>query len=960
MAKVRRIYEIAKELNVASKAIVDKCLAEEIPDIKDHMSPVKKGLEMTIREWFSDHAKAVAEPHTAVESAAPVDLEKAKKARRKRAKAVGQPDHGDHGDHGDDAHEHETATAVEELPTKKDEPVTVEVAAMQVAMPAKAKPKKHEESAPAETMPTVVEEVPSTKVLPAAAEVSSTAVPAAKHAVPPPVKPVVAPPLPKPGPAGRPNVPTRPNVVSPAGPQLQKPSEVTLKGPKVVRVEQPDVIQRPRPKRPPGTGGRRTDGDESALADGTVEGISRSRGPTRGKGAGSGATPETPETIAEKTKRRTLSNRRGRSSDVTPTGSKRLSEADYQEQQDRLNRSRGIIARHRQDARKPGRAEFLQSPAEVGGKVAIREPITIKGLSAATGIKAPDIIKWLFAKGVMATINSAIATEAAMEVALEYDIELDVQEQESAEQIVVKEFATREATDLRPRPTVVTVLGHVDHGKTSLLDAIRQADVAAHEAGGITQHIGAYRVQIKGHDQADRSVVFLDTPGHEAFTSMRARGAKITDVVVLVVAADDGVMPQTIESINHAKAAGVPIIVALNKIDKAEATVDNIRKIFGQLAEHGLSPVEWGGSTEVVKVSATKKTGVAELLELLDYQAQLLELKADYAGAARGTVIESQMVSGRGSVARLLVQDGQLKIGDFIVMGRSYGRLRDMKDDKGRELQQAGPATPVEISGIEMLPDAGDKFYVVDSLQKAEEIAEQFRMKEREKQLVSVSKVTLENLADKLKEGATKELRVVLKADVQGSIDVLRKSLEELGNNEVSVKVIHAAVGSVTESDVLLADASEAVIIGFHVSLPAAVREIADERHVEARLYRIIYECTDDIKKSLEGMLVPERKEELLGEAEVREVFKISKLGSVAGCIVTSGAIQRIGKMRIERDGVVVTDERQIESLRRVKEDAKEVRAGTECGIRLAGFDDIKPGDRLVCYRTVEIKRKLA
>ncbi len=589
----------------------------------------------------------------------------------------------------------------------------------------------------------------------------------------------------------------------------------------------------------------------------------------------------------------------------------------------------------------------------------ISEPVTIKSLSAVTGIKSTDIIKYLFKKGIMATINSAIDATAAIEVALEYDIELVVQEQQSAVQAVIDEFETRSQIDMRPRPPVVTVLGHVDHGKTSLLDRIRKADVAAHEAGGITQHVGAYRVTVKGGDGKSKTVVFLDTPGHEAFTSMRARGAKMTDLVVLVIAADDGVMPQTLESINHAKAAGVPIIVALNKIDKQEATEGNIRKIYGQIAEQGLNPTEWGGTTEVIKVSATLGTGVTDLLDVLDYQAELLDLKADYGGKARGTVVESEMQPGRGPVARVLVQQGQLHLGDFIVIGRAFGRVRDMTDEYGKQVTEAGPATPLELSGIDKIPDAGDKFYITTTLQKAEEIAVSYREAERHKQLAQQTKVTLDNFAQQMKAGGNKEMRVVLKADVQGSIDVLKKSLGELGDQEVSVKVLHAAVGGVTESDVLLADASDAIIVGFHVVAPPAVREIAEQRGVDIRLYRIIYEVTDEITKSLEGMLEPEKKEEEMGTAEVREVFRISKVGAIAGCMVTDGILQRNLRMRVIRDNAVVTDNRGIESLRRVKEDVKEVRAGMECGVKIAGFDDLKPGDKLICYNTITIPRKL-
>ena len=559
----------------------------------------------------------------------------------------------------------------------------------------------------------------------------------------------------------------------------------------------------------------------------------------------------------------------------------------------------------------------------------------------------------------MATINSAINTEAAMEVALEHEIELRVREQQTAEQQVLEEFEKREQIDVQSRPPVVAVLGHVDHGKTSLLDKIRKANVAEHEAGGITQHVGAYRVTIEDHDGQEKTVVFLDTPGHEAFTSMRARGAHMTDLVVLVVAADDGVMPQTVESINHAKAAGVAIVVALNKIDRPEATEGNIQKIYGQLAERELNPAEWGGNTEIVKTSAETGDGITELIEHLDYQAELLELKADFDGPARGTVIEAEMQEGRGPVARVLVQQGQINVSDFIVIGRSFGRVRDMSDDRGRSIRQAGPATPLELSGIDQVPDAGDKFYITDTLQKAEEVAQQYRDAERQRQLASQTKVTLDTFAETLNAGKIKELRVVLKADVHGSLDVLNKSLSELGNDEVAVRVIHSAVGGINESDVLLAEASDAIIVGFHVVASQHARDLAEQRGVDIRLYRVIYDVTDEIRNGLEGMLAPETKEQVGGEVEVRQVFRISKLGNIAGCLVTEGAVRRQHKIRVVRDDVVITEGRDIENLRRVKDDVSEVRAGTECGIRIGGFDDLKIGDKLVCYSVETVTRKL-
>jgi translation initiation factor IF-2 len=958
LAKVKRVHEIAKELGVDGKAIIAKCLAEGIPDVKNHTSVVKLGLEQTIREWFSEsHATK-----TAIETAALVDIGQAKKARRKRGKTETEaPD---------------TATAVATAAPPADAPAIAapSEAVVPPAAPAPVTGRAHRVAPPtpppAATAPAALE-TPALRpgrahrappmatpavAAPAIAPVEPVA-PAAAASVAPAAPPLAPPAPPRPlGPVGKPNVPRRPDVVLPVGPMLGKPTEAVLRGPKVVRIEKADAIERPRPRRTMG-------GGDTATGAGAT--IARSRGPVRGRGAGAPGVGAAPEEEGENrpaaaAKRRSLTTRRGRFAEALPSGPSKFSEQDLIELDARLNRATGYLKQRRRDLRKHDTAQAaMPSPAVTGGRVEIDDPVTIKTLSAITGIKSTDIIKYLFNKGVMATINSSIAAEMATEVAMEYNIELVVREQQTTEQQVVAEFESRAETDSRPRPPVVTILGHVDHGKTSLLDRIRKADVAAHEAGGITQHVGAYRVTIKGTDAKEKTVVFLDTPGHEAFTSMRARGASLTDLVALVVAADDGVMPQTVESINHAKAAEVPLIVVLNKIDKPEATEANIRKIYGQLAEHGLNPTEWGGTTEVVKVSATRGDGITELLETLDYQAELLELKADYGGAARGTVIEAQVLSGRGPVARVLVQQGMMRVGDFIVIGRAYGRVRDMTDDRGRNVEEAGPATPVELSGIDEVPDAGDKFYVTDTLQKAEQMAQSYREKERLKQLAAQTKVTLDNFATQLEAGTAKELRVVLKADVQGSIDVLRKSLTDLSTTEVAVKVLHAAVGGITETDVLLADASEAVVIGFHVVAPPMVRDLAEQRHVELRLYRIIYEVTDEVRKAMEGLLEPETKEEQLGEAEVREVFHITKVGSVAGCMVTSGTMSRAAKVRVVRDNVVVSDSRNVESLRRIKEDVKEVRSGFECGIRLAGFDDLKPGDKIVAYNTITVRRKL-
>ncbi len=572
-------------------------------------------------------------------------------------------------------------------------------------------------------------------------------------------------------------------------------------------------------------------------------------------------------------------------------------------------------------------------------------------------MKAPEIIKKLFLQGIMANINSGIDPVKAQEVMIDFDIELQVVEAKSAEQIVSEEFVDREPTDVRPRGPIVTILGHVDHGKTSLLDKIRNANVAAGEAGGITQATSAFRVPVKIGGE-EKHIVFLDTPGHQAFTEMRARGANITDVVVLVVSAPEGVAPQTIESINHAKAAKVPIVVALNKVDRPDATEARINQTLSQLAEQGLNPVEWGGTTEVIRTSATKGTGIETLLETLDLQGQILELKADFGGAARGTVIESKMEEGRGAVANVLVQDGELHVGDYIVIGRAFGKVRDIIDDRGVRQKSVGPGYPVQVSGFDQLPDAGDKFYVADSKGKAEGAAQQRRDRERAAMLAQ-PKVTLDTLFSQMASSDIKEILVVLKADVQGSVDVLKKEIEHVGTSEVKVRVLHAAVGGINESDVLLADASRAIIIGFNVIATGKARTLAESKSVEVRLYHVIYDITDDIRKAAEGLLEPEIRQEVLGHAEVRKVFKISRVGSIAGCYVTDGTVERDAMVRVTRNGIIVENDRVLEQLKRVKDDAKEVRAGTECGMKIVGYDDIKEGDVIECYKQVKVVRKL-
>jgi translation initiation factor IF-2 len=555
------------------------------------------------------------------------------------------------------------------------------------------------------------------------------------------------------------------------------------------------------------------------------------------------------------------------------------------------------------------------------------------------------------------TINSNLDHDTAATLAMDYGVELHIALQPTMEEELLGEFEARETdpANLQTRPPVVTILGHVDHGKTSLLDKIRNANVAAGEAGGITQHTAAWMVELE-RDGDRKRVTFIDTPGHQAFTSMRARGADMTDVVVLVVSAAEGVQPQTVESINHAKAAEVPIVVALNKIDRPDANPD---MVLGQLAAQGLNPVEWGGDTEVVRTSATTGQGIPDLIEILDLQSQILELKADPTAPARGVVIESRVDAGLGAVATVLVQDGTLKVGDVVLAGSGYGRIRSLINDLGEHVQEAPPSMPVIVSGLNEMPSAGNRFFVVDDADRAKSIASERQELSRHLQLAGKNQVSLSNLMETIKAGETKTINLIIKADVQGSVETLQKTVTDANTEEVRVRVIHAAVGGINESDVELADASTAVIIGFHVVPDEAARQMAEQRRVEIRLYRVIYEIFDDLKKALSGLLEPEIREKLHGHAEVRQVFKVSRLGNVAGCFVTDGHIQRGSKIRLTRGGVVITEELAIETLRRLKDDVREVKAGFECGIKLSGYDDVKVGDILEAYIRETIQRTL-
>lgn len=587
--------------------------------------------------------------------------------------------------------------------------------------------------------------------------------------------------------------------------------------------------------------------------------------------------------------------------------------------------------------------------------IEIDKTLTVKDLADKLKKPTTEVIKQLMFMGVLAAINQEIDIETAKKLADKFNFDVvmksDEEEKKELENEFEDEFEEEEEEadkNLLKRPPVVTVMGHVDHGKTSLLDAIRKSSVTETEAGGITQHIGAYTVNVNGE-----KVTFLDTPGHEAFTAMRARGAQITDVVILVVAADDGIMPQTKEAINHCKAAKVPIVVAINKIDKPGANIDRVKQ---ELSEEGLVAEDWGGDTICVPVSARTKEGLDSLLEMTVLTSEILELKADPKRKAKGTVIEAKLDKGRGAVASLLVQNGTLHVGDSIIVGSTYGRIRAMFDDKGKKIKSAGPSVPVEILGLSDVPEAGDKFNVVKDEKSARNMAELRVQKLRNANLASKHKVSLEDLYNQIKEGKVKELGLIIKADVQGSVEAVKQSLEKLSTDEVKIRVIHGAVGAITETDIILASASNAIIIGFNVRPDNNAAALAEKEDVDIKTYRVIYNAIDDIKAAMVGMLEPEYKEVIIGRAEIRQVYKISSVGTVAGSYILNGKITRNSQIRLIRDGIVIL-EGELASLKRFKDDAKEVAQGFECGITIDKFNDEKEGDIIEAFEMQEVKK---
>jgi len=735
--------------------------------------------------------------------------------------------------------------------------------------------------------------------------------------------------------------PAEPEQILPAGPMLEKPEPARLAGPRVVRVEKPEVAARPpKPKIKPKPPRPRYDEPvtEPLIYDEQIQ----SKLGLKGK----------------KALKTVKSKPRGRQHGVEdeelakrPKLVRKLRQRDIEERRARLEAAGAESLRLRPSRKiETGRRPELAVPARPE-KVSIASPITAKDLSAALGAKTSEIITRLMQQGIMATANQIISTEFAELIAIDFGVELITEPRLLLEQQIAEDFEKLERKDIQRRCPVVTMLGHVDHGKTSLLDSIRSARVAQGEAGGITQHIGAYQVSWDS-----KKVTFLDTPGHEAFTAMRARGANITDIVVLVVAADDGVMPQTIEAINHATAARVPIVVALNKIDLPGC---DMNRVYGQLAEHNLAAVDWGGQTEVVKTSAVTGEGIQDLLEHLDYIAELLDLQADASIPGTGWIIEARMAPHEGPVATLLVKEGQVRKGDIVLAGQSYGRVRTLRDCFGRDISEATSSMPVEITGLNDVPQAGDKFYCLDDINRAKQVVEENKSRSREKSLARREQVTLDNLFSHIEAGSVKELNLVVRADVQGSVDVLSEYLTRLSIDEVKVRILHAAVGGITEGDVVLAEASRAIIIGFNVVPEDEAAKMAEARGIDIRLYNVIYRITEDLKSAVVGLLQPEEEEKTLGKAEVRNTFKITGVGTVAGCYVTSGLANINAKVRLIRDNIVLRDTATIESLRHFKEDVREIKAGFECGIKIAGFDDVKLGDVFEFYEVVEVARKL-
>ena len=953
MSKIR-INDLARELEVKSKAILDALPEVGVTEKKTHSSSVEEHEAEKVRAYLRAGNEAQAAPKQTRPSRAESDEIKTKIDLSN----ISRP--------GDvlNAIRKQQAPVAASAPVARP-PVSVAPAAPSVS-PVKTPPPPPAVAVPPPRMvvPTTTPRPTFSVPVPPAAQPPTTAAttpPAAPH-VHPPVAPLPAaqaatpappaiPPTPAPPQAPTP-VATRPTTpIAPLRPQAPSPRMIVPHtGPRPVYKAPPGqaaptaqagATSRPAPGRPvpgqpifqrPRPGGTTAPGARPPLRPGERRPMHPTRQSptgTRPLGVGPGLPP--PGTTRPGSRPGAPARRPGQR--YVPRGVKE-------------GPMKGFVP--------PPRLSLSNEPQPITRSITITEGISVKDLAEKLGIRAKDLIARLLARGVFATINQTLDAELASEMARFFGADTNVITfEEQAAKEVSDAAAGEEAGEGVPRPPVVTIMGHVDHGKTTLLDSIRSTDVAGGEAGGITQHIGAYKVTVQDTQSPayGRQIVFLDTPGHEAFTRMRSRGAKATDIVVLVVAADDGVMPQTLEAIDHAHAAEVPIIVAVNKIDKPGALPDRVKK---QLGDRGLMPEDWGGTTVFVDVSAKQKTNLNLLMEMIVLVADLQELKATPERPAQGVVLEAKLDRGRGPVATVLVQNGTLRDSDNFVVGNVYGKVRAMFDDRGNALEEAPPSTPVEILGMEGLPQAGDQFVVVADRDKARGISEYREQKTREATLAKSSRVSLEGLAEQLKTAGTKELNIILKADVGGSVEVLSDLLSKLSNDKVRLKVLHSGVGAITETDVLLASASNAIIIGFNVRPERKAQELADQEKVDIRLHSIIYELQDEIKRAMTGLLEPTIKETYQGRAEVRETFRIPKVGTVAGCTVIDGLVKRDSEVRLLRDNVVVF-KGKVGSLRRFKDDASQVTNGMECGISIANYGDIKVGDVIEAFATEKV-----
>jgi len=882
MAKVR-VYELAKELNMDSKALVEKLKAGGM-DIKNYMSTLDEQASVRAREIAAGTVSEVIEE----KRIRPTVIRRRKKTITVEAEPV--PETVEEAAAAAPAGEEAPQEGVAEPePAHLDIPTAAEQEIPREEIEEAEEEAEEELAAAAEVPPEEIGEAPPSEAEQADVAVKAKVKEKAKKG-------------------------KKKKIEQPAK-IIKRAEEGPLKG--LIEKQKEEAVR----------------AEEAPLPESTV-----SRAP---------AVPE--ETEEERQARKKREKKKGEKEEIAPRSQIRHRKLEIFERAD-LYEGR-LVRRKKKEGGREGQRRIRQTeittPKAIKRRLKIQESVTVGELAKAMGVKAVELIRKLMGLGVVANINQSIDFETASLIVDDFGYELEMDQFELESTLAEPE---ERPEDLKPRPPVVTIMGHVDHGKTSLLDFIRSSKIIAGEAGGITQHIGAYYVEKKGGD-----VVFLDTPGHEAFTAMRARGAKVTDIIVLVVAADDGVMPQTKEAVNHARAANIPIIVAINKIDKPEANIDRVRR---GLAELQLVPEEWGGDTIFGNISAKTGEGVPELLELIQLQAEILELKANPDRLARGTIIEAKLDKTRGPVATVLIKSGTLKQGDYFVCGEHYGKVRAMVNNRGKRMISATPSMPVEIYGISGVPMAGDELVVVADERTAKQIIAHRQGQVKTKEVAKRGIVSLDDLFQKIKEGEVKELNIVLKTDVQGSLEAVSESLIKQSTEEVKLKIIHSSTGAITETDVMLASASNAIIIGFNVRANPRVSEIAEKEKVDIRYYDVIYNVIQDIRLAMAGLLEPLHKENVIGRAEVREVFHIPKVGVVAGCYVTDGRIERNANARLLREEVVVFDGK-ISSLKRFKDDAKEVQTGYECGIGLEHFQDIKPGDVFEVYQIEEVKAEL-